>query len=97
MGEKNPVEYYNLECYGKRQCLHCGDCIAWSIRYLKMSQESEEKKKALIIKFLTSTICQENLPCPYALSLGELKSYIDKLTAGKVEAPISHYEFVRDL
>jgi hypothetical protein len=62
-----------------------------------MSKEEESKKRNLVIKYLTSTICQENLPCAYALTLSELCDYINKLAQGEGEIPISHYEFVRDL
>jgi hypothetical protein len=62
-----------------------------------MSKEEENKKRNLVIKYLTSTICQENLPCSFALTFSELSEYINELAQGEGEVPISHYEFVRDL
>jgi hypothetical protein len=97
MSSLEPISYYNEECYGKRQCLHCGDCLAWAKRFLQEGWEEEERKRAMVRKFLTSTICRENFPCPYALSLTELNNYLNNFIGGEAELPLSHYEFVKDL
>ncbi|MEW6189318.1 MAG: hypothetical protein AB1466_04295 [Actinomycetota bacterium] len=96
----DPRKYYNEECYALQNCMHCADCIAFALRYLREAElapdkreEAATRKRRTVIKFILSTIASENLPCEKALPLVDLKTYVNKLLQGEEELPICHYDF----
>ncbi len=92
---ENFEDYYNRKCYASLNCLHCPDCLAFATKYYHESidEKQREKRRNLIIKFITSTISSENFTCKNALSSKELLRYINLLLKGEAKLPICHYEF----
>jgi len=98
----DPRTYYIEDCYALRGCMHCPDCLAFALKFYNLAQlpphkrgeDTERKKRAIVIKFLISSIASENLPCKDALSSENLKDYIDKLLSGKAKLPNCHYDFI---
>lgn len=97
----DPRQYFIEDCYALRGCLHCPDCLAFALKFYKLAQSSTSegkdtertKARILVIKFIVSSIASENLPCEYALSAENLKSYIDRIFNGTADLPMCHYEF----
>lgn len=92
----DPKKHYNEECYGLRGCLHCQDCLAFAVLYVRDPAYSDDKprevRRKLALKFLVNAISAEALPCDRALRSVDLKEYLKALLAGGGSLPICHYE-----
>lgn len=99
MGCPDPRKYYVEQCYALKNCLHCPDCLAFALKYLRESvpkdadEKLAKKKQNIALKFIISTIASGSLPCSGALPAEDLKSYLNGLLKGEEKLPVTHYEF----
>ncbi len=94
----DPRAYFNQECYALRGCLHCGDCLAFALRYFRSTPTEEQgkgrpaSKRTVVVKFINSVVASENLSCEKALRAQDLREYVSKLLDGQAELPACHYD-----
>ncbi len=86
--------YFNQECYGLKNCLHCQNIIAFALNFLDIRKNEKNKSKDIkkFKKFIIETICRENFFCENALPFKEINNYLDKLISNKEKLPIIDYE-----
>ncbi len=90
--------YYNQECYGLRNCLHCQNIIAFGIRSIKSRNNKKLNSRELsrIKKFIYQSVSRENFFCENALSMQDIREYLDKLITDQENLPIIDYDFGPD-
>jgi len=82
---KRVIDHYN-DCFVKRDCIHCPDCIAFAMIFseiLEMRLPPQGVPYVIpgdshywnFIKFLLSTITKEYLPCDRALDYETIKKF----------------------